>query len=597
MIKKFVAISAALSICVAPVFAQQPVTWNYSFNPSGTAQANYPGNASSNNEINQGTTSGYGDSITYGNQDGTGVNWPTTLTNSTGQYTINHGVGGQTSSQIAVRMNAYANSANQTFASGFTIPTSGSVAVTFPSGFEPAYGATFAALYPTISFVLNGVTYSGTVSDNGSHVYSFTPSNYPTSPVTVANGINYQSVYGNDQNGCVVIEEGRNNYSSFNQVLADVAASVKVASTNSSCYVVLSILNSENEPSGSSGYNQIIALNNALASQYPNNYVDIRTALVNAASSYAADVIDKTNDVPPYTLRAQDLSGTLTAAVTTTGQTTFAVSATVGTGSILTFGSELVYVTAGTVGAGNITVTRGYASTTASTYTNGTAYTGVDSLHPGRNSMTQANNNTNYNGYVVIANAIKTWESAYSGSSINQNSFLINAANLNNIRYNAGQSYNVTSASGIPSYSLSASGYCGYGTGLASATCITVAPTGQLYMGNSLLPKVTGYFLGTASLPWFNINLGQGASSGVKFWNGPGSAATSLVGSTNVTNNVVTLPSYTGNVAVTATAASSGSTTATLGTTGPMSTAAPYGWFAMPCPDVQTNNCYLPVWK
>lgn len=81
-----------------------------------------------------------------------------------------------------------------------------------------------------------------------------------------------------DYNKSVIIWAGRNNLLSPATVKADIAT--MVAALGHTRYLIASILNGADEPSGSSIYNSIISLNNDLKSIYGNNYVDIRSYLV-----------------------------------------------------------------------------------------------------------------------------------------------------------------------------------------------------------------------------------------------------------------------------------------------------------------------------
>jgi lysophospholipase L1-like esterase len=92
---------------------------------------------------------------------------------------------------------------------------------------------------------------------------------------------------------------GRNNASAPATVLADIAAMVAKASN----YLVLSVLNASNEPKGSAAYNNIISLNQQLATAYGDRYLDVRALLISKASTSTADVADVTNDVVPTSLR------------------------------------------------------------------------------------------------------------------------------------------------------------------------------------------------------------------------------------------------------------------------------------------------------
>ena len=56
-----------------------------------------------------------------------------------------------------------------------------------------------------------------------------------------------------------------------------VAALQSVGNNN---YIILSIINGTNQPSGGPDYADIIAINSYLAATYPNNYLDVRSYLV-----------------------------------------------------------------------------------------------------------------------------------------------------------------------------------------------------------------------------------------------------------------------------------------------------------------------------
>jgi hypothetical protein len=109
------------------------------------------------------------------------------------------------------------------------------------------------------------------------------------------------------QSAINIFWSGRYNYSQMSQVLADVAAMVGYQTSGK--FVVLSVLNGAGEGRGTSAYNQITALNSALQKAYPNNYLDVRAALVAAYDpANAQDVQDQTNDIPPASLRAGSLN-------------------------------------------------------------------------------------------------------------------------------------------------------------------------------------------------------------------------------------------------------------------------------------------------
>lgn len=360
----------------------------------------------------------WGDSLTAGNEDGTGITYPNQLQSITGLPVTNLGIGGQTSSQIAVRMNAYAGQSEQTFASGFTLPTSGTVAVSFQTGFEPARnignggGAYYKSGIP-IQFSVNGASYQGTVTSSG-NTYTFTSATYPSSSVAVPSGTAWTAILPSGAlSGCQLIWAGENNATDPPQVEADVAAMVSLAKANSDCYLVMSIINANitfDGPQGDFANSQINADNAAFSAAYSasGHYLDIRSDLI---ASYnpdnPADVIDHDNDTPPYSLRAQDAAGTLSAAVTSTTTCGIDFGGSGGDAYVMTIGSEKILLTGGSNGAWSCT--RGYAGTTASTYASGQAYTGVDPLHLGQNLTSSANPIGDQNGYTVVATEVAIW--------------------------------------------------------------------------------------------------------------------------------------------------------------------------------------------
>ena len=105
-----------------------------------------------------------------------------------------------------------------------------------------------------------------------------------------------------------IIWAGRNNYTDPTTVKADVAAMVAALTTNN--YIILGVINGEygSEHSGQSGYSTIVQLNTDLASIYGTHFIDIRSYLVSLYDSgIAQDVTDHTNDIPPSSLRYDNI--------------------------------------------------------------------------------------------------------------------------------------------------------------------------------------------------------------------------------------------------------------------------------------------------
>jgi lysophospholipase L1-like esterase len=188
-----------------------------------------------------------------------------------------------------------------------------------------------------------------------------------------------------------VIWSGRNDWNLSSTVQSNIAQ--MVANLTTPDYLVLSITNTENEPSGGSTYISIAALNSALASTYGTNFLDIRASLVAAYNpANPVDVIDHANGIPPFTLRANIANGTIVGAIAPT-DTSFTTSVAVLSGDILTVGTEYIKITAAT-GTSVTGCIRGYAGTTAASYGAGQAFAATDLEHFGAA------------GYAVVAQAV-----------------------------------------------------------------------------------------------------------------------------------------------------------------------------------------------
>jgi hypothetical protein len=351
-----------------------------------------------------GTAYACGNSLTAGGEDYTFVSFPNQLALLLGNTVTNGGVGGQTSSQEAVRCyNAYAGQSEQTFATGFTIPTSGTVTCPFQTGFEPGAISSQGVLITT---VVSGVTY--TLSAAASNVC--TPQTYPASPVVVPSGNAWLSVLPpNVANGFNVLWLCRNNLVSTTQCLADYAA-VIAALPSPKRFLVLAEINSSYEIPTTTGYNEVIAMNAALQAAYPSNYFDIRHALVEQYNpAIPADVIDFNNDTPPTSLRAGDGQGALTTTMSDTTSCTFTVTvspAGIGNGVKMLIDSENIAVTA--TSGDNVTgCIRGYNGSTAATHAIGAHYLGTDPLHLGSNQVVAPGLQSN--GLTYVAQQVYAW--------------------------------------------------------------------------------------------------------------------------------------------------------------------------------------------
>jgi lysophospholipase L1-like esterase len=113
----------------------------------------------------------------------------------------------------------------------------------------------------------------------------------------------------NHRSSVAVFWMGNNNYSDPDTVLADIASAVFTLST--SRYVILGLVNGDyaDRVAGQPGYDNIVAINTALAASYPDNYVDIRSYLIdNYDPTNATDVNDHdVKDCLPSSIRVDEI--------------------------------------------------------------------------------------------------------------------------------------------------------------------------------------------------------------------------------------------------------------------------------------------------
>lgn len=219
--------------------------------------------------------------------------YPDQLQSLTGRPVFNGGVSGQTSDQISARQGGAP--ALLTLPNN-TLPASGSVVVADQSTFPVSADGS-----GPITGSLGGV--HGTLSyQAGSNPrLVFTRDSAGTALTIPAQTAFLPDTFGRESQ-INVFWMGQNNFYEPFQVKADIASSVGFLSTEK--FIVLSILNAENESVGSAAYNSIVQLNTELAQTYPDNYIDIRQILVNAYDpSNPQDARDYNNDTPPASLR------------------------------------------------------------------------------------------------------------------------------------------------------------------------------------------------------------------------------------------------------------------------------------------------------
>lgn len=100
---------------------------------------------------------------------------------------------------------------------------------------------------------------------------------------------------------------GRNNNTRPHETLEHLRTAVEHIKTINGRFLIVSVTNGANEYYGLSAaayYYPTILLNSVLRQTYPNEFVDVRSALLRAASSSAQDQTDRANDIPPSSLRS-----------------------------------------------------------------------------------------------------------------------------------------------------------------------------------------------------------------------------------------------------------------------------------------------------
>ena len=203
-----------------------------------------------------------------------------------------------TSTQIAVRFGAVQTNAT---VSGGIIPTSGSVTVSFTTGYEPSTSQGPGAVYGSI----DGVYGVENVHTSPTTYYTFTASGI-NNPVTVNGAVPFVISSQAGTTSLVGLCLGRNNFgigANNLQVLSDLAACVSQCNVNSTRFFILSVLNAQGEGIGTPNYQAITQLNNAISQLYPNNYIDWREFLVSQYNpNVSQDVIDYNDDIPPSSL-------------------------------------------------------------------------------------------------------------------------------------------------------------------------------------------------------------------------------------------------------------------------------------------------------
>lgn len=347
----------------------------------------------------------WGDSMTQGNKGQFDVNnYPAQLGAMLTIPVVNEGISGNTSTQIGVREGGVPTYA---IVQGGVIPASGSVEVTFPTGYEPV-----TSVGPTAGTPGNILGVHGVVTyDSTSNGYVFTRDTAgSTMSATGSTQFVVDTPYGNY---LPVFWEGRNNYGAPAQIISDLRAQIATVPPGQD-YLVLSITNDERttEWKGGSGYDVIVKDNQEMQALAGSHYLDIRQILVNSYDpTQANDVSDFNKDEVPTSLRAIVIKASLVQPVGPNDTTVYITPASSfgsggsGTGILAVdtgANAENMSVTAVAI-SGNTeicTVQRGFEGNQTS-HAAGTPVVGIDIVH------------LNGKGTGIVAQAIATYLSSY----------------------------------------------------------------------------------------------------------------------------------------------------------------------------------------
>ncbi len=104
---------------------------------------------------------------------------------------------------------------------------------------------------------------------------------------------------------------GRNNNARPHEVLADLRAAINQIKPLAPRFLIVSVTNGDNSTGGESigngYYVGTVNLNHLLRLEFPDNFVDVRTALIRRAGADANDQTDRAADIPPRSLRSDNV--------------------------------------------------------------------------------------------------------------------------------------------------------------------------------------------------------------------------------------------------------------------------------------------------
>ena len=243
-----------------------------------------------------------------------------TLSDLTGLPTYNFGRSGGLSRTVALREGAYTVSYIPV---GGIIPESGSVALTPPdpgvlqivdnATLSEVVRGSLAGVDGTLTWDGTTLTFTRDTSGNAVNVTELTPFIYYPYTIdatsTVAKGVRYDA-HGDAIN---LLWLGRNNARQQGQILSDAKAIIGHLTAHNKRFVLLPEFHMSTETKGTSGYANILYLNQQYKKLAPDNYCEIDgvdlLANFNAHynPAYAQDVTDISNGITPTSLRQDSL--------------------------------------------------------------------------------------------------------------------------------------------------------------------------------------------------------------------------------------------------------------------------------------------------
>jgi len=263
--------------------------------PAAAAVDSYVGTAGVN------AVACFGDSM-FADVGSTGVTVPGTLSQILGVPVFEGGVGGHSTTEVVVRQGG--KDVFVTVAGG-TIPSSGYVSVIVSA--SPAAWRTTQGF--TCLGSLAGVPGTLRRMDGSSDSWRF----YRTAAgesVSVVPETRWVSAYAVYRDRVTLIRTGRNNVASGPEtIISDDRAALSGLSGVNNRFLIISLYNTSTEILGSSGYDNVKAINNARAAEFGANYYDLRGWIIRNGLAQAGitpttqDLADVANDVIPASLR------------------------------------------------------------------------------------------------------------------------------------------------------------------------------------------------------------------------------------------------------------------------------------------------------